>query len=104
MGTVLPGRQRTFASIFFKDDVPLVIAAETRTQSHNLNGLGLGRLGHLGHLGHPDHLDQMDMGHPGHLTLGHLGLGHLGDPVALGLDLDQSGRQVGGLEVPWVLP
>lgn len=82
----------------------MVIAAETRTQSHNLNGLGLGRLGHLGHLGHPDHLDQMDMGHPGHLTLGHLGLGHLGDPVALGLDLDQSGRQVGGLEVPWVLP
>ena len=96
MGTVLPGRQTTFASISFKDDVPLVIAAETRTQSLNH---GLGRL---------DHLCQL-----GHLDLGQLGLvGLRGDRVVLALDLDPldpldpldlPGREVGGLEVP-VLP
>ena len=93
MGTVLPGRQTTFASISFKDDVPLVIAAETRTQSLTH---GLGRLDHLGQLGH--------------LDLGQLGLvGLRGDRVVLALDLDPldpldlPGREVGGLEVP-VLP
>ena len=96
MGTVLPGRQTTFASISFKDDVPLVIAAETRTQSLNH---GLGRLDHLGQLGH------LDLG-----QLGQLGLvGLRGDRVVLALDLDPldpldlPGREVGGLEVP-VLP
>lgn len=68
----------------------MVIAAETRTQSHNL---GLGRLDRLGQLGH--------------LDLGQLGLvGLRGDRVVLALDLDPldlPGREVGGLEVP-VLP
>jgi len=71
----------------------LVIAAETRTQSHNL---GLGRLDRLGQLGH------LDLG-----QLGQLGLvGLRGDRVVLALDLDPldlPGREVGGLEVP-VLP
>lgn len=71
----------------------MVIAAETRTQSHNL---GLGRLDRLGQLGH------LDLG-----QLGQLGLvGLRGDRVVLALDLDPldlPGREVGGLEVP-VLP
>lgn len=74
----------------------MVIAAETRTQSHNL---GLGRLDRLGQLGH------LDLGQLG--QLGQLGLvGLRGDRVVLALDLDPldlPGREVGGLEVP-VLP